>query len=306
MNLRVDANLPGSLAAGVNVGQQGTAQTGTFRGEDVKSLNAPSGLGAAAEEISFAASEGVEKKTHAQRNVKAGAPPQRMTIAQITEYLNKARQGNTTDELVALARQMLRNTGQNPGQLARQSQSFRSPTDQYLVLQYAREMAVAEGASPSVLGRIDDALGDLQAWYGNQIRTDLSTIDSAARYADTAQEVRNFQGSVQVVLGKPTLAQALQEVLQLAGKAGGKLESALNNMMSALGACLSGTTSAAEKVLLETLVTDLYHLKAMKTLLEDSKKLLKMLKRQPAGATAPRRRRQDDNDGAGGDGDGQR
>jgi len=159
----------------------------------------------------------------------------------------------------------------------------------------AREIGQAEGAPAGLMQRIDDALGDLEVWNGKTIRADLATIDQAGAYGRDAQEVRNFQGSVHVVLGKPTLAQALQETLKLAGQGGARIEAAVDNLMGAMGALLSATRSAAEKVLLESLMTDLYHLKALKTLLADSRKLLKSLKRQGDAAAALRKRRgQDD------------
>lgn len=279
MNLRIEPQPTGSALTDF-AGQRGAGQTGTFRGEPVQVRTGASGLADAAEEISFAAGKQVEEKTHAQRNIRAGDRPRSLGLSNITRYLERARHAVAPDQLEAMARTLLQPGSRDPGRAARDHPEFRTPTERYLLLQFARQLGLSEGASPEVLERIEDALADLEAWFGKAIEANLATIEQAGRYADSAQEVRAFQGSLQVVLGQPSLAQALQQVLQLAGRGGSKLEPALSSLMEALGACLAATRSNAEKALLQTLVTDLYHLKSLQTLLEDCKSLVRSLRRQ--------------------------
>lgn len=299
---RIDANPAGSFAANFSAGQQSAAQSGRMGGTTVTVRDQISDLTNAAEELSLHMSEKVESKTHGERHVKAAERPQVMDIGKINEYLDKAKNGNA-DQLEQAARNLLKNAQQNPGQLGRGGGGSQSPTEQYLMLQLAKQLGPSTGASPGVMDRIEDALGDLEALHGREIRTNLSTIDQASAYGQNGAEVKQFQGSVQVVLGKPTISQALQEVLQLAGRSGARFESALTNLMGALGACLAAARSATEKVLLETLMSDLYHLKSIKTMLEECKGLIKSLKRQrskPAGKAAKRAQddtEEDDEDG---------
>lgn len=283
MTVRIDANPLGQVPTGLSPGagqQQSSTQAGLLGGAQVTVKDAASVLGDAAEEISLHMADSVESKTLGERKVKPGDRPRNLTIDQINAYLEKAKKLDDPEEMVRLAKQMLQRGGQQAGQLARNHPNFRSPTDQYMLLQFARQTGLASGASTEAIAQIEEAIADLEAWFGDTIRTNLTTIDQAARYGSTAQEVEHFQGSMQMVLGKPTLTQALHEVLELAGRAGGKLESALSNLMEALGACLAGAGSAAEKALLESLMTDLYHLKSLKTLLEECKTLARNLKRK--------------------------
>ncbi len=295
-SVRIDPQLTSQLGSGSLAPRGETApQSGTFRGEAVQVRNAASDLANAAEELTLFASEKVEKEL-SKREVKGGGRTLAMTVQQITEYLEKARRGADPQQMQQAARALLRNPQADIGQMLRNQRGLGSPTDQFLLLQMAREMAQAEGAPTELIQPIDDALGDLETWNGKTIRADLATIDQAGAYGRSAQEVRSFQGAVHVVLGKPTLAQALQETLALAGKGGARLEAAVDNLMGAMGALLAATRSAAEKVLLESLMTDLYHLKALKTLMAESRKLLQSLKRQGQAAMALRQRQRKEGD----------
>lgn len=297
MTLRIDVMPSGSKSPDFGSSQRGATQSGSFKGEPVRVHDNGINLTNASEELSLAMASKVEQKIHAERTIRPGERPRVVTIARITEYLDKARNSTPPQELQTLARRLLQD-GRDPRQVAREHPSFRTPTEQYLLLQYALQLGPAAGATPEALERIEDALSDLEEWFGKVIDVNLATIDQAGKYGDSAQEVRNFQGSVQVVLGKPSLSQALQEVLQLAGTAGGKLEVALSSFMEALGACLAATRSSTDKALLQTLVTDLYHLKSLKTLMEDCRKLLKDL-RQRKAAARPRRQGDEDDEEAG-------
>ena len=75
------------------------------------------------------------------------------------------------------------------------------------------------------------------------------------------------------------MAQALQQVLQLAGQTGERLDSAMSNLMKALGACLGSGLSSQER-LLETVVSDLFHLKSMNTVLAACRDLVGKLPRR--------------------------
>ncbi len=278
MTVRIDLPPTGLPSSGLAANGNPPRQAGQLQGVPAQVDSGPSVLGAAAEEISLHVSEKVESKTHLERTVRATRPPRAMTVEQINAYLEQAKKRSDSEEMRALAKRMLQASGQELSHLARHSR-FSRPTDRFLLLQFALELGRQEGASREAMEALEDALPDLESWHGDTIHTDLATIGSASRFGDDAGEIAHLQGSVNSVLGKPSLSQALQEVLGLAGKTGEKLERAIAGLMEALGACLAGTSSAAEKALLETLVSDLYHLKTLRSLLEDCKQLLAQLRR---------------------------
>lgn len=285
MNARIDGPVAPQAAPGLGTGLSESlrSQAGRLHGETVRAL--PPGasvLGDAAEEVSMLFAEKAERLRHEDRLVKAAGRPSLDGVEQITRYLDQAhKEGGKTANLLALekmAQRLLEAGGENLYALARGNPRFQQPTEQFLLFQFTREQAVAQGLGPEVVQRLDAAIADLDLLHGDQIQANLLTIEPAAAYAQTTQEVGRFQQSLQTVLGAPTMAKALQEVLQLAGQSGQRLDSAMDNLMKALGACL-GTGLSTQERLLETVVTDLFHLKAMNTVLEGCRELVRALAR---------------------------
>lgn len=285
MTLRIDPQLTGQVLPDRGRDTTESSRSGVLLGNEVVVKDAVSILDDAKEEMAFVIGEKLEGKAHEERQVKPGHSPRPMKIDQINAYLDKARRQQDAQMLAQVARQLLQNAGQDVYRLSRFGEGFKNPMQQYLLLQMAKQMGLAEGAPASVLDRIDEALGDLYARFEVQIAANLETIDQASAYADTAADVNRFQGSIHKVLGHPTLNEALRQVMDLAGQSGQKLERALGNMMEALGACLASTTAFTDKVLLETLVSDLYQLKSLKTIFEGCKSMLRTLRRRASPST---------------------
>lgn len=237
-------------------------------------------LADAAEEIGLHLSEKIEQRTHGNRQVGPGRSARRLTIEQITAYLEKSRQPLTEADRQARVQDLL-NRAQTRGEsLAREGTHAQNPTEHYLLLQQALQTALSDHAPQQVIERLEQALADLEAQSGTQIQANLATIDQAASFGQTAQSIGSFQASIHAILGKPTLGQAFQEALTLAEKNGSKLDSAVHHLMEALGNCLSTLGSLREKALLETLLKDLFHLKCLNTLHQEAKTLIRALRRK--------------------------
>lgn len=282
MNSRIDGPYAAQPAPSLGTGLSESlrSQTGMLQGERVQVLP-PGGsvLGDAAEEVAMLFAEKAESRRHEDRVIKAAGRPSLATLEQINAYLDQAHKQSDPEALKRMSNLLLAAGGENLYKLARSDSRFQQPTEQFLLFQFARQQAVAQSLGPEVLQRLDEAIGDLDTLFGDQIQAHLLTIEPAATYAQTPQEVGHFQGALQSVLGAPTMAKALQEVLQLAGQSGQRLDIALDQLMKALGACLGSGLSSQER-LLETVVSDLFHLKSMKTALESCKTLVRSLPRQ--------------------------
>ena len=282
MNSRIEgpyaAQPAPSLGAGLSESLR--SQTGMLQGGRVQVLPPGSSvLGAAAEEVAMLFAEKAESRRHEDRVIKAAGRPSLASIEQINTYLDQAHKQSDPEALNRMASLLLQAGAENLYTLARSDARFQRPTEQFLLFHFARQQAAAQGLGPEVLQRLDAAIGDLDTLFGDHIQANLLTIDAAASYSETPQQVGQFQGALQSVLGAPTMAKALQEVLQLAGQSGQRLDIALDQLMKALGACL-GTGLAGQERLLETVVSDLFHLKSMKTALESCKTLVRSLPRQ--------------------------
>ncbi len=264
------------------------------RGDSVIVKDGVSLLLDAAEEVGLHLSETIERREHGRRRVAPGRSTRRLTLAQINEYLEKSRQPQDAQARELQVRTLLRRV-ERPGALFEpQDTSAGTSTDQYLLLQQAIEVAVAESAPAEVIERLEQRLADLEALEGFPVQADLTTIDHAAAFGETAQAVASFQASVHTVLDKPTLVQAFREVLALADRDGRRLDKAIHHLVEALGTCLYAIGSARERALLQTLVTDLYHLKCLNTLFDEARSLVRTVR-----SLHKTRPRQDRDDGSG-------
>jgi len=279
MTVRIDAPQPIQQALGVGGGLRDTirGQAGQFAGLNLE-VRAPtvSVLGNAAEEIALLFSEKAEHKRHEDRIVKGTTRPSDLTIEAINAYLDKAHKQSKTQELTDAARRLLAAGAEGLRQALRELQSFESPTDRYLLLRFTRLLASQEGASPEMRQSLDQAIADLETLYGDTIQAHLLTIDQAASYARSPQEVGAFQGSLMAVMDAPTLAKALQEVLGLAGNTGQRLDQAMETLMKALGTCLTGGV-VQQPALLQAVLADLFQLKSLNTLLEACRRMLGLM-----------------------------
>lgn len=264
-----------------------SADNGVWQGIRVQATSVPSALGDGAEEASLHFAHQVEIRTHAERRIQAVRRPAILSVDQVRDYLEKAHR---TDALVALAASadaLLKCPDQTSIQQMLDRVATGDPTLRYLLLQYARSSGPVQGATPQVLARLDEAITVLNDQSGDVIQAHLATVEYAARHATSPEEIRQFQGSVQALLGQPTLALALKEVIALAQGSETGLQSAVDNLMRALGACLPLLGPAREKALLQTLITDLYHLKSLKTAFAECRALVSWLKLHLLATSSP-------------------
>jgi len=234
----------------------------------------------AAEEVGLHLSERIERHTHDQRRVTTGRSSRRLKIEEITDYLERSRRV-PDPKLRELQIQALLAQAQRPGDTLDIGTAWPdTPTERYLLLQLTLQKAQTDQASAAVVERLEQALADVEAAADLQVRADLATIDQAASFDGTSpQGIARFQTSLHTVLGKPTLVQAFKEALALADKDGSRLDRAIHHLMDALGTCLYALGSTREKVLLQALVTDLYHLKCLNTLFEDAQSVMRDVRR---------------------------
>lgn len=282
--------LPDSLSLASVQGRgpsRGAADSGSWQGVCVQATSAPSPLGDGAEEASLHFGHRVESHTHAERKIQAVRRPTVLSVDQVRDYLEKARQTDALEVLAASVDALLKCPDSAALQNTLDRMASGDPTMRYLLLQHARSSGLAQGATPQVLAPLDEAITVLNDQSGDAIRAHLATVEHAARHATRPEDIQQFQGSVQALLGQPTLALALKEVIALAQGSETGLQSAVDNLMRALGACLPLLGPAREKALLQALITDLYHLKSLKTALAECRALVSWLKLHLLATSSP-------------------
>lgn len=248
-------------------------QKGELGGQKVTVKDVASVLADAAEELSLDKGEKAEQKQFDELKWK----PETSGIAvhkveDITAYLDAAAELDSAEELVALAKLMQSGQG-NPRELARQQS--RDPTTQYMLLEYALRDGEARGTPEAVLEDLRDAMADLEVASGPQIRAGLNTVGVAAEQGGTAQDIATFQGTYRdVALGNHSLSQTMSIVLErLGGPQGEEVTRGLQGLIRALGADLSATRPSTDPGRLKVLVTDLYQLEVVSTVLDGCREL---------------------------------
>jgi type III secretion protein W len=279
MSLRIDGNAtPATTPLADTARPPAGAERGSFRGESVVALQQKSaGLSTSAmEEISMHFAEAAERTEFDEEKVEAPAWQSVMKAEEVMAYLRAAQSADSAEALVALAKRMLLAGQGNPGQLARQQ--FKEPTEQYLALQYALRLGSREAADPALLEAIRDAIADLEEDHGGQIRARLNTAAAVEGYG-SAQDVRTLQEVyADTVLGQNTLAQTLQLALERFGAAG--FAGGLKALINSLGLDLAAARPSTDPVRLQVLVTDLYQLEVIHTVLDKADQLGQTLARR--------------------------
>ena len=158
-------------------------------------------------------------------------------------------------------------------QFAEESDS--DPTAQFLMLLDAAEEIEAGGdADGAVASSVREVLEEMFAERGERILADVNTVEAYSRLSpDQARQFRSAYHDA--AIGAESLGGVLNHLLQLVqdrGSAAAFLD-VHRTMIAALGLDLAAARSSTDKVKLQSLVSDLYHLEVVSTLLEGSTEL---------------------------------
>lgn len=275
--LRVD---PGRLQPYSGLGQDAPVNQGAkgqFRGESLQWLQPQDTDGPstdAAEEISMHFAEKAEDEALEDDKLEARDDPQLLGAEAVLQYLQDAHQQDQAAQLQEQARHILKGSG-HPGVMARQQGG--NPLQQFLMLQFALDEGEREGAPAERLQQLRDALADLDEDHGGEIRARLNSVGAASQHAGDAVGVARLQDTyVDVALGTPTLAQTLNLALERFGLQG--FPAGLKGLVAALGADLAATRHSTSPEKLQTLVSDLFQLEVVQTVLDGAQDLAHGLK----------------------------
>lgn len=240
---------------------------GAYRGEAIVSQEIDSTLVDAAEELCLYVAEHVEHCALDERKIDADMPVEVLHAEEINAYLDAARTFDDPQRLAALCKRM-QSALEWPLQLARQT--TQDPAGQYMLLQHALRDGIDRGIAEDALAPLRDALSELIADRGPEIRASLNTIGIAAEFSDSQTGIAGFQSVYRdVVIGEATLAQTLKLLLQrLCAPDGDNFLEGLQGIIRAIGHDLASVHPSAEPERLQSLVQDLYQLEVVNTVFE--------------------------------------
>ena len=282
----------GPAAPAVAPGETGVAE-GRFRGEQVRHVRNPTAeLADAAEELTFAEGERVEKKLSKRKLRSARLGPSE-ALERARKYLREVPDLERNQKLEDFATAVLERGGpRTPGALRERARDFSGdPTHQFLALTFAREQADGPDADPVLASALDAAIADLTAEHGPAIQAGLNVSAVAGQFAGQGvgdvQELRDFYRDV--VLDCEDIQAAYRRVVE--DHPGEGFDEAVRFMLKALGADLAATTQSVSKVHIRRLMDDMYQLKSLNTAHEQCADLLRRVQRNfdaTPGPTASR------------------
>ena len=268
-------NASSSDGAGLQSRAGGESQPalGQFAGQQVQVDDVDSMLTDAAEEISMHYAEKVESKHSSERRKEVRPTFEVMRVEAIMAYMDAAKACDDAAQLEQLAKRMLLGQG-DPAQQARQA--FDEPTSQFMALHYALQQGERDGAEGDILETLREALQDLEMLHGPAIRADINTLGTAAEAGASRLDIVQFQATYRdVVLGESSLAQTLKLALERFGDQDFSL--GLQRLTQALGQDLAAARPSCAPARLHSLVTDLFHLGVVTTVLDGCRQLQTLL-----------------------------
>ena len=245
-------------------------------------LNPMSLINDSADELMQSLSGLVQERSLRERRVTADGAGGALSREQAMAMLLAMQQGQAGDgakqgegEMLVLARRVL---GQ-PGQARQWVQAEGGDaSSQYLTMLELVELIREGAAGPDPSGRaleaLHDAMAELLAEHGQAIRADLNTFDAAAQLGSAAQTQAFRSAYRDVVVGATSTAATLKHLLgAVEGGSGDDYTKVLETLRNALGLDLAAARPSTDPVRLQNLVSDLYHLKVISTVVDQSQRL---------------------------------
>jgi len=264
---------------------QGESQAapGQFAGHQVRVDGVDSMLADAAEEISLHHAETVEFKHSAERRKEGRRMLATLSTEAILAYMDAAQACDEAEQLAQLARRMLSGHG-DPARIAREA--FGEPTSQFMALHYALLQGEREAAASELLEELREVLQDLEMLHGPAIRADINTLGTAAQAGATRRDIARFQADYRdAVLGEASLAGTLKLALERFGEQ--EFSVGLQRLIQALGQDIAATQPSCAPARLQTLLSDLFQLGVVASVLDGCKSLQTMLMEKYALAGMP-------------------
>ncbi len=245
---------------------EATRQEGLFRGQNVQQSDASSQLANAAEEMSFAASEKVEKKLSER---KAGSKEAlRSSATELAEkYVNMMANAQSARKLHEFLDAMKKMGESASDAELRQllGEHFSDSTDQFAALSFAEEALAKDPAQQGLLAKVKSLKEQLLHDAGPAIRSGLNIAADVMAFAkkglEGAQALRDLYRFS--VLGGQTIGAVYQAIMARYGAT--QFAQSLEFLLRAASSDLDGKLmgSSLEPSQLKNAIDDIYHVQSL-------------------------------------------
>ncbi len=255
---------------------QSASLRANFRGESITHSRDPiAALQDAAEELTFAHSEKVEKKL-AKRKINSKGLAKSFAMEQAEKYLRQVPDLERNKKLDDFAKAVLENSaGMTPETLRQRAQQFSGDeTHQFLALSYTHEKAKEDNASPELIASLEQAMTDLQAEAGPAIQAGLNVSvvaeDFSAKGIGDTQQLRDFYRDV--VLDYASVNDAYNRIV--GEHSDDNFLEAVSFLLKSLAVDLDAGNHSLDKVKLKQIMDDMYQLKLLNSMHSQCEDLL--------------------------------
>lgn len=263
---------------------QAQRQEGNFKGQTVTLTDTATSLANASEEMTFAASEKVEKKLSER---KAGSKEALKTSAaeladKYVNMMSESRNPQKLHEFVdSIKKRGERATQQDIRDLAREM--FEDVSEQYAALAFAEETLVKEGGHEKLATTVNAAKEALLAEAGPAIRAGINIAADVLSYSKQGlEQVEKLRDLYRfAVLGRQTVSDMYQAIMGRYGES--RFPQALDFLIQAAGNDLDahGMGPSIEPAHLETAVNNINYVQQMGNLYRVLADLVDKVRGQP-------------------------
>ena len=219
----------------------------------------------AAEELTFSASETVEKKLSSRKASKGKGSRISEAVKKAEFYLKQLPDLGSPEKLQQFLEHLKRMGDNSPSALRRESRRFfDDPSHGYAALSYAKDMLEEEGGHHALRASLDATLEQEIEEHGEEIRAGLNITVTAAKYSETGLgetgELRRFyRDNILEYKGLTGLFEQIK--LRASGK---NFKEITAFMMEALGADLAAQGPSVDPARLKQVLDDLYGIELLK------------------------------------------
>lgn len=269
-------------------------QEGVFDGQRVKVSDTQSSVANAAEEMTFAAAEKVEKKLSER---KAGSKEALRTSAAelATKYVNMMGESQGPRKLHEFL-DALKNMDPNTSEAQLRQfvgEKFGDPSEQFAALSFAEEALAKEGGNEELRQKLANVKAQLLADAGPAIRSGLNIAADVLAYSrqglEGAQGLRDLYRFS--ILGGQSITSIYTAIMSRYGEA--QFAQSLEFLLRASGSDLEGKAlgSSMEPTQLKSAVDDIFHVQALGNTYRSLSELLdktgRLFSLWPAGLARP-------------------
>ena len=280
MNTRIDPSILMNKPDLTNRSQLQNAFEGEYKGQKVFTKNSGAIFANAAEELTFASSEKLEKKL-SKRKIGGRADSRSRMLEKAEFYLKRLPDLKDAEQLKKFAQHLKKQANLTPQQaLSEAKKFFKDVSHQHAALSFSKEMQDEAGGSSQLKDVLSKAMGQCEKDHGPEIRAGMNVSQTATRFSkEGLGEIGRLRDFYRDVILSQKEATLIFHSIKKHFK-GEAFKRAAQFLIKALGRDLQSMGPSVSHEELKTILDNLYLLESLKNTDDACIQLMKKLARQ--------------------------